>query len=175
MAPMADRQPVETTNLDIYGNAPLEWSRILDALHNPPPQLTHFFSTVTPDGRPHTVGVGAMYDEGGYYVVTGPHTRRARNLAANPACTLAVQLTGIDLVFERAAARVLDKDTLERLAACYNDTGWPVHVDGNVFVAPFSAPSAGPPPWYLYEVSYTTVFGVASAEPHGATRWRFTT
>jgi hypothetical protein len=36
-----------------------------------------------------------------------------------------------------------------------------------------SAPSAGPPPWDLYELTPTTVFGLATAEPNGATRWRF--
>jgi len=36
-----------------------------------------------------------------------------------------------------------------------------------------SAPSAGPPPWDLYAVAPTTIFGVRSAEPGGATRWRF--
>jgi hypothetical protein len=28
--------------------------------------------------------------------------------------------------------------------------------------------------WDLYVITATTAFGVASAEPHGATRWRFT-
>jgi hypothetical protein len=171
---MAGRDPVEVKNLDIYANAPLEWQRVLDALADPPPQLTHFISTVRPDGRPHTTGVGAMYDDGDYYVVTGPNTRRAKNLAGNSACTLAVQLKGVDLVFEGTAARVTDGATLERLAAKYRDVGgWPVHVDGEAFVAPYSAPSAGPAPWNLYRVTFTTVFAVASAEPHGATRWRF--
>ena len=41
------------------------------------------------------------------------------------------------------------------------------------FTAPYSAPSAGPPPWYLYRLTFDTVFGVATAEPYGATRWRF--
>jgi hypothetical protein len=36
------------------------------------------------------------------------------------------------------------------------------------------APSAGPPPWYLYEITPRTAFGVATVEPNGATRWRFT-
>jgi len=170
---MADRQPTDAKNLDIYGNATLEWSRVLDGLHNPPPQLTHFLSTVRPDGRPHTVGVGAMYDEGDYYIVSGPNTRRARNLAANAACTLAVQLTGIDLVFEGDVERVTDSETLERLAGRYRDVGWPVHVEGDTFVAPFSAPSAGPPPWNLYRLTFDTVFAVATSEPNGATRWRF--
>jgi hypothetical protein len=32
---------------------------------------------------------------------------------------------------------------------------------------------AGPPPWHLYLFTFHTAFGVATAEPHGATRWRF--
>ena len=38
---------------------------------------------------------------------------------------------------------------------------------------PFSAPSAGPPPWYVYRFKFDKVIGVATAEPYGATRWRF--
>lgn len=170
---MADRQPRDVKNLDIYGDAALDWQRVLDALDNPPPKLTHFLSTTRPDGRPHTTGVGAMYDEGDYYVVMGPKTRRARNLASNSACTLAVQLTGIDLVFEGEASRVTDAGTLERLAARYREVGWPVEVEGEAFTAPYSAPSAGPPPWHLYRLTFHAVFGVAGVEPNGATRWRF--
>ena len=36
----------------------------------------------------------------------------------------------------------------------------------------YSAPSAGPPPWDVYEITPTTIFAVATREPHGATRWR---
>jgi hypothetical protein len=50
---------------------------------------------------------------------------------------------------------------------------WAAGVEGDAFTAPFSAPSAGPPPWNLYYFTLRTAFGVASAEPHGATRWRF--
>jgi hypothetical protein len=50
---------------------------------------------------------------------------------------------------------------------------WAAEVQGDAFTAPFSAPSAGPPPWNLYYFPLRTAFGVASAEPHGATRWRF--
>jgi len=46
-------------------------------------------------------------------------------------------------------------------------------VDGEALTAPFSAPSAGPPPWHLFRLTLHTAFGVASAEPHGATRWDF--
>jgi hypothetical protein len=43
----------------------------------------------------------------------------------------------------------------------------------DAFTAPFSAPSAGPPPWQLYRLTPHTAVAVASAEPHGATRWEF--
>ena len=79
----------------------------------------------------------------------------------------------IDLVFEGEAARVTDRPTLEQVVAIYSGGGWPAQLDGDAFTAPFSAPSAGPPPWPLYRFTFHTAFGVATAEPYGATRWRF--
>jgi len=43
----------------------------------------------------------------------------------------------------------------------------------DTLTAPFSAPSAGPAPWSLYRLAFDRVIAVASAEPHGATTWRF--
>jgi hypothetical protein len=172
---MTDRQPIDTTNLDIYGDAALPWSRprdVLDAI-DPAAHITWFLGTMRPDGRPHAAGVGALWDTGDLYFTSGPGTRKSKDLARNPACTISVRLEGIDLVFEGPAERVTDKATLERIAARYREGDWPATVDGDAFTAPFSAPSAGPPPWYLYRLSFDTVFGVAAAEPNGATRWRF--
>jgi len=50
--------------------------------------------------------------------------------------------------------------------------GWAPTVRDGAFHHEFSAPSAGPPPWYVYEFTPHTVFGQATAEPYGATRWR---
>ena len=77
------------------------------------------------------------------------------------------------LVVEGTAARVTDASTLRRLAQLYAAQGWPATVKDGALTAEFSAPSAGPPPWDLYAVTPTTAFGVATAEPYGATRWRF--
>jgi hypothetical protein len=66
-----------------------------------------------------------------------------------------------------------DRPTLERVVRLYREGGWPAEVEGDAFTAPFSAPSAGPPPWHLYLFTFHTAFGVATAEPYGATRWRF--
>ena len=173
---MTDRKPSETTNLDIYGNAALPWSRAIKALSGPPTEdLTWFLGTVGPDGRPHAAGFGALHLDDELYPTSSPEARKARNLAANPACTISVRMDGIDLVFEGEAARVTDTQTLERVADRYREGGWPAEVEGDAFTAPFSAPSAGPPPWHLYRFTFHTVFGVATAEPHGATRWRFDT
>jgi hypothetical protein len=171
---MTDREPIETTNLDRYGNAELQWSRPRDLLAASATANTSFFlGTVRPDGRPHAAAVGALWHDGDLYIASGAETRKSRNLAANPACTISVGLQGIDLILEGQATRVTDQPTLEALARLYREGGWPVQVEGDAFTAPYSAPSAGPPPWQLYRFTVHTAFGVATAEPHGATRWRF--
>jgi hypothetical protein len=159
-------------NLDIYGAAPLEWSRALKQLEAGP-SGTFWLATTNPDGHPHVAGIGALWVDGKIYLVTGSGTRKGRNLAANPNCVLSVSLTGIDLVIEGRAVRISDRPTLLRLAKRYADQGWPASVSGEALTAEYSAPSAGPPPWNLYVVRPTTAFGVASAEPSGATRWQF--
>ena len=172
---MTDRDPIETTNLDRYGDAELPWTRPHDALVaiDPGETLTWFLGTVRPDGRPHAAGVGAMWFDGDVYFTSSPRARKAKNLAANPACTISVRLPGIDLVFEGEATRVTDRPTLDAVVARYQAGGWPAEVEGDAFTAPFSAPSAGPPPWFLYRLTFRTVFGVAGEEPNGATRWTF--
>ncbi|HEV7648492.1 MAG TPA: pyridoxamine 5'-phosphate oxidase family protein [Actinophytocola sp.] len=167
-------EPISTTNLDRSGSAELPWSRARDVLSGDTPtaDLTFFVATVRPDGRPHSAGVGAVWVDGSLYFVGGPGTRRSRNLAANPVCSVSARMRGIDLVLEGEARRVTDSATLERVAAVYR-SGWPVTVEGDAFTSPYSAPSAGPPPWHLYRLMLHTAFGVATAEPHGATRWDF--
>lgn len=171
---MTDLTPSETTNLDRYGSPPLEWSRAHDALSAPPTsEITHFLGTCRPDGTPHAAGVGAQWIDGDMYFTSNANARKARNLAAHPNCTLSVRLPGIDLVLEGSATRVTDGDTLERVAAGYREGGWPAQVEDGALTAPFSAPSAGPPPWQVYRFTFHTVFGVATAEPYGGIRWRF--
>jgi len=171
---MSYRQPTVTTNLDRYGNEAMPWSRPHDLLAAAARAHTScFLGTCGPDGRPHAAGVGALWLDGDLYVVSGPETRKSRNLAANPACTISVGLEGLDLVLEGEARRVVDPATLEQVAALYRKGGWPAELEGDAFTAPYSAPSAGPPPWHLYRIQFHTAIGVAGAEPYGATRWRF--
>jgi Pyridoxamine 5'-phosphate oxidase len=174
---MPNREPIETTNLDtLYGSETIPWSRPRDLLAVGAfsgPGRPSYLGTVRPDGRPHAAGIGAAWYDGDLYFQCGPNSRKARNVAANPACTLSASVEGIDLVVEGEAGRVTDSATLDALAAIYRERGWPVEVEGDAFTAPFNAPSAGPPPWHLFRLTVHTAFGVATAEPHGATRWRF--
>ena len=62
------------------------------------------------------------------------------------------------------------RHSLARIAKLYSDWG-PQARDG-AFWHEYSAPSAGPPPWDVYEITPTTFYAVANAEPFGATRWR---
>ena len=159
---------------DLYHLDPIPWSRALEALEKEIPKAkTLFLATTRPDGRPHLAGVGAIWDDGKVYVVSGPATRKSRNLVDNPSCSIAASLPGIDLVIEGDARRVTDDETLRRIAKRYAASGWPARVEDQAFTYDYSAPSAGPPPWYLYEIEPRTVFGVLSEGGGGATRWTF--
>jgi hypothetical protein len=180
---MSEIEPIEVTNLDIYGSPEIPWSRPRDLLEAGQGKSTvggegdaprsFWLSTSGPDGKPHVAGIGALWIDDRVWFTSGERTRKSRNLAANPACAVAVSLAGLDLVIEGRAVRVTDPGSLERLAAVYRAQGWPAEVDGDNLTAPFSAPSAGPAPWHLYVIVPEVAFGVATAEPFGATRWRF--
>jgi general stress protein 26 len=166
---------MEQKNLaDLYGLEPIPWSKALDALESTDPQThTPFLATTRPDGRPHVAPLGAIWDTGKVYFVSGAGTRKSRNLAENAHCSIAMSLKGIDLVIEGVAERVTDDATLQRIARRYADEGWPARVEDAAFTYDYSAPSAGPPPWNVYAVAPQAVYGVLTSEPGGATRWRF--
>lgn len=171
---------IDQKNLDIYGDAPIPWEHPLAQLEaaateapDDRPPRTYWLATSHPDGRPHVAGVGAMWLDDRFYFTSGPGTRKSRNLAENPSCVVSMALNDIDLVVEGTATRVTDEAILTRIAERYAAQGWPAKAEDGALTAEFSAPSAGPPPWYLYEMKPSTAFGVATAKPYGATRWRF--
>ncbi len=176
---------METRNLaELYDLPPLDWSGVAAALDAGFPQApgsrgpgrhTCWLVTIDPDGRPHVNGVGALWAGGSFWFETGAGTRKARNLARDPRCSLAVALAGYDLVVEGEAARVADPSTVAMLAERWRNGGWPCEVDasGSALVAPFSAPSAGPSPWFVYRLTLQGATSVATQEPGGAICWRF--
>jgi hypothetical protein len=107
------------------------------------------------------------------WFTSGPRRQKSRNLAASANCAVSVALPGIDLTVNGTAVRVTDEATVARLAERYAADGWPAVAEGGSITAPYSAPSAGPPSWHLYELTPVSAIGVATAEPYGATRSDF--
>jgi hypothetical protein len=88
---------------------------------------------------------------------------------------LSVATQPFDLVVEGTAAEVTDATVVAEMAAQYVAAGWPCRVDdsGHALTADYSAPSAGPPPWFVYRLTARSAMALGTAEPGGATRWRF--
>jgi len=174
-------EPVSEKNIDGYDAPTIPWGRARQRLEETFRQqapggegtrYTHWVATTRPDGRPHVVPVGAVWMDGAFYFTSGDGTRKSRNLAQNPHCVITFSSPDLDIVVEGEAAKVTDEAKLQRVAEVYASVGWQPKVQDGAFTAEFSAPSAGPPPWYVYEVTPTTVFGLGTDEPYGATRWR---
>ena len=119
---------MDTKNLDIYGSAPLAWTRVHRQLEAGDSKGSYWLATTRPDGRPHVAGVGAVWVDEKFYFVSGAATRKSQNLAENPNCVLSVSLPDLDLVVEGTAAIVRDPSTLARLAERYASGGWPAEV-----------------------------------------------
>jgi hypothetical protein len=174
---VTDVRPLAADNLDQYGSAPIAWDdvvRRLDAATAAGGALFTVLGTTRPDGRPHAAPIGALWVDRSWYVVTGPNTQKGRNLARRADCTLSVRVDGIDIVFTGTARRVTDADELAHVTAAYNAIGWPAEVVGDALTAPFTAQSAGPPPWYLHRIDAASVVAVgAGGDVMGAMRWTF--
>ncbi len=176
---------MEATNLaDLYSAELLEWGPIAARLEagvsqapdtGGPNRHTCWLATVDRDGSPHLTGVGALWVDDAFWFETGQTTRKGRNLARDPRCTLSVSTQEFDLVVECEAHQVLDPPTVAAMAARWAAHGWPARVDesGEALTAEFSAPSAGPPPWHVYRLTPITATALLTVAPGGATRWRF--
>jgi hypothetical protein len=167
---------------DLYDLAPLEWPTVREALEGNltqgpgtggPDHHTFWLSTIDFDGRPHMTAVGAFWVDGRYYFCGGPRSRKIRNVERDPRCAFGVAISGYDVSLEGYAVRVRDDALLQRLAEVFAGGGWAPTVEGGGFTHEYSAPSAGPPPWYVYEFVPEDVYAVATKQPGGATRWTF--
>lgn len=161
---------------------PVDWSAVidkLDARSAPAPEAhnawTTWLTTLNEDGSPHVTPVGAMWLDGTFWFQTGKGTRKGRNVARDPRCTVAVSVRDADVVIEGDAARVTQPAELARIAKAWADNGWPAKPDasGEGITAPFNAPSQGPPPWNVYRIEPRSAIVCWGEEPGGLTRFRF--
>ena len=134
----------------------------------------YWLATTRPDGRPHVMPVLAVWLEGALYFSARAITRKGKNLAHNAHCVMTVDSGDVHLVVEGEAAKISDNAKLQRVAEVYaSKYGWHVTVRDGVFDAEYGAPTAGPPPFNVYEVTPSRVFGFGTDETFSPTRWRF--
>lgn len=168
---------------DLYDLPTLEWAPIEARLNEGVPMApgtggpdrhSCWLATINKDGSPHVNGLGALWVDGAFWFETGESSRKARNLARDPRCTLSLATKEFDLVVEGEASIVDDPALVAKLAAMWAPD-WPCRVDesGVALTAEFSAPSAGPPPWRVYKITPREATALATIEPGGATRWTF--
>jgi hypothetical protein len=134
------------------------WEVAVERLEHPAPGQNHWLATVRPD------------------------TRKARNLASDERCVIGtgnLTMPSMDLIIEGRARRVTDEATVRRLAREVGGEGWPLEARGADVYGPHG-PTAGPPPYAIYRLEPTTVFGLPGMHGmfdddrhHAPTRWSF--
>ena len=174
---------MEVINLGVDdGLPPVSWGAVVEKLDDgsaPDPDAhnarTKWLATINEDGSPHVTAVGALWLDGAFWFQTGPGTRKGRNVARDPRCSMSLSIRDADVVIEGDALRVTDTEMVARVANAWASDGWPATPDesGTGITAPFNAPSQGPPPWNVYRIEPRSATVVLGTEPGGLTRFKF--
>jgi hypothetical protein len=183
----ADRRTATETRSLLPGKGePTPWETARDRLETPEMYRTYWLTTLHADGHPHAMPILGLWLDGIFYFVTSEQSRKGENLARDRTCVLTVSITSLpalDVSAEGSAARVTDGATLRRVVDAYGaDLHWPLELRDGRVEGP-NAPTAGPPPYAVWALTPSTVFGlpgVAGTDEQGQaeaafvpTRWRF--
>jgi hypothetical protein len=154
--------------------APIDWAEAVGLFAA---ERWYWVATACSDGRPHLRPVLAVYLDERIYSTTNPAARKGRNLTRRPSAALAARAPAIDIVVEGKVIWIDDRQRLERVGDAYRDKyGWPVTITGDgAFDAPYGAPTAGPPPYRVYEITPTVAFAFGTGNNLGerSARYRF--
>ena len=123
-------------------------------------------------GRPHVPPLSGVATDGAVHLSTGLREQKARNLERSPQVALTTGSNrwaqGLDVVVEGTAQRVLDHDTLQRLADAYEakyGSVWHFDVGDGVF-------GSGEDAAAVFRIEPSKVLAFAK-EPHAQTSYRF--
>jgi general stress protein 26 len=149
-----------------------KWSSVIGHLERA--SATYWLATVDSDRTPQVRPILAVWVQGELHFCSGASTRKAKNLALDPHCAVAVQYEPLDLVVHGVVERVRDLSTLQDIANAYAEIyDWHVTVRDGAFHDVGGAPTAGPPPYEVYKVVPTTAFVFPLDESVSPTRWVF--
>jgi len=167
---MTEKEPVAARPLIADGTTITPWAEALARFEKAD---AFWLATGRPDGRPHLMPVLVLWQGGALYFCASPESRKAKILARNSYCIIAADSHDSHLVVECVAAKVSDKAKLDLVADLYvSKYDWHVIVRDGAFYDD-GAPTAGPPPYEVYEVNPTLAFAFGKDESFSPTRWRF--
>jgi hypothetical protein len=94
----------------------LPWSWVSERLVR---SRNYWIATARPDGRPHVMPVWGIWMDGALLFSTDRRTRKARNLAANPATVVNLESGDEAVILEGATREVNDKKLVRRFDDLY--------------------------------------------------------
>ena len=124
----------------------------------------YWLATVRPDGRPHVMPVWGVWLDGCVWFSSGLRSRKARNLAVEPRCTVTTDDARNPVVVEGTAERLVDAAAIAAFVAAVN-----TKYDATMTVE-FQDPDVNG----TYCVRPSRMFAISGDDFVGSpTRWRF--
>jgi Pyridoxamine 5'-phosphate oxidase len=124
----------------------------------------YWVATAWPDGRPHVMPVWGVWLGRRLWFSSGMRSRKARNVAADPRCTVTTDDASNPVVIQGVAGQVTARAGIETFVAAVN-----AKYGGGVSME-FLDPQVNG----TFAVTPTTVFAITEADFAGSpTRWRF--
>ena len=100
---------------DLSALKPWAWAvERLEKSHN------YWISTARPDGRPHLMVVWGIWRDGAFWFTTGPKTRKAKNIAAQPHSVIGTEKADEAVILEGIAVEIADRAEWKRMADIYD-------------------------------------------------------
>ena len=143
------------------GTGLLPWSWAVERLER---SHDYWVATIRPDGRPHMMPVWGIWLEDAVWFSSSRGSRKARNLDANPNCTITTDNAYEPVIVEGAGVRFTDLSTITRFVAAINQK----------YTTDYSVDFFDPDRNACFQVRPTWAFGLIESDFTGSpTRWIF--
>lgn len=143
------------------GSGLLAWSWAVERLER---SHDYWVTTAWPDGRPHVTPVWGVWLDSAIWFSSSRSSRKARNLAADPRCSIANDNALEPVIVDGTAALIDDREIVAAFAEA-SDAKYETSYGVEFFGDPANA---------VFRVSPFSVFGLTEADFTGSpTRWRF--
>jgi len=171
MAPTCEPLPTTGSGWSGEQTRPVRWAEVTARLRR---GGWYWLSTARPDGAPHTVPVLGAWSDPVLFIAMKDTSRKSRNLAAQPRCTISHDAGDLHVVVEGHAERVRG-DTLTAASTAFAQVhGWPTTVRDGRLDADHGAPTSGGPPYDAVALTPMQAFAFPVDETKFApTRFRF--